>query len=205
MHSFSEIPIRTPESIVADGQGKPRGVSSGALPALYEDLLHLVFEHFDCETVEGSAACASCALVCRAWTEPSAKVLWRSLRGWIDVLSPLYNILRPFGKSTVDDLARNHSEASLVVLPVSTTLADIYCRSCLQSYIQIPGAGNASCCAPPMSAMSGLEKSQTMRLCSSRRSSLTTTTKHSSRTYGRYTGKRGRNTPHFYNVSSLHA
>ena len=100
------------ETIVADG---PNGVPSSAPPVLYEDLLRLVFEHFDCETDEGSATCASCALVCRAWTEPSAKVLWRSLRsGWKDALSPLYNILHPVGKSTVHDSAGYYTEASLI-------------------------------------------------------------------------------------------
>ena len=86
MHS--QPPLLAPSLLSSDAEKRPRRV-----PALYEDILILIFDLFDTRFWLDRITCTNCALVCRAWTEPAYRVLWRSLAPHTAL--QLYNILSP--------------------------------------------------------------------------------------------------------------
>ena len=61
-----------------------------------------VFDQFDMLDKDGAdrAACARCARVCRSWSEPALKALWKTLSS---TLLPLYSILLPPSESVKMD------------------------------------------------------------------------------------------------------
>ena len=99
----------TPAEVVSEGAlGMSKltlreGLASPTLPILCEDILDTIFRDLALQHL------VACALVCQAWTEPAAKVLWRDLGP--SMPRPLYNILLPLPRGSAD-LSKYFEEVS---------------------------------------------------------------------------------------------
>ena len=74
------------------GSTKPNPISHLSHPALHSpDILEEIFEHIDPwnDQSQGRLTCVSAALVCRSFSEPASRALWRGM----DTLSPLWSII----------------------------------------------------------------------------------------------------------------
>ena len=75
---------------------------------LHYDILILIFQEFDLGLLIDRANCAQCALVCRAWSDPASRVLWRTF--WYSTI-PLCHILLPL--SNASEAYNNPGESGL--------------------------------------------------------------------------------------------
>ena len=90
------------EGILGMSQSR-ESLASPTFPILYEDILDTMFRDLVPQHL------VACALVCQAWTEPAAKVMWRDLGP--SMPRPLYNILLPLPRDSAD-LSKYFEEVS---------------------------------------------------------------------------------------------